>query len=155
MGRRRRRDFRLLPHSDVNATIEDLMVKSVVTTRLHKSVGHVKDIMKTNGIQSVPVVDEDNHVLGIVTASDMLDDLSDNTPVSQVMTTQVYSVPLYSDVHIAARVMRNHKIHHVVVTHEQQLVGILSAFDLLRLVEDHRFVMKNAPTPSKKSKKRG
>jgi CBS domain-containing protein len=138
----------------VNATIEDLMVKSVVTTRPHKSVGHVKDIMKTNGIQSVPVVDEENHVLGIVTASDMLDDLSDNTPVSQVMTTQVYSVPLYSDVHIAARVMRNHKIHHVVVTHEQELVGILSAFDLLRLVEDHRFVMKNAPTPSKKSKKR-
>lgn len=134
----------------MNATIEDLMVKSVVTTRPHKSVGHVKDIMKTNGIQSVPVVDEENQVLGIVTSTDMLEDLSDNTPVSNVMTKSVYSVPLYSDVHIAARVMRNHKIHHVVVTHEQQLVGILSSFDLLRLVEDHRFVMKNPPTPSKK-----
>lgn len=138
----------------MNATIEDLMVKSVVTTRPHKSVGHVKDIMKTNGIQSVPVVGEDDQVLGIVTSTDMLDDTSDNTPVSQVMTKNVYNVPLYSDVHIAARVMRNHKIHHVVVTHEQQLVGILSAFDLLKLVEDHRFVMKNPPTPSKKGKKR-
>lgn len=138
----------------MNATIEDLMVKSVVTTRPHKSVGHVKDIMKTNGIQSVPVVGEDDQVLGIVTSTDMLEDTSDNTPVSHVMTKNVYNVPLYSDVHIAARVMRNHKIHHVVVTHEQQLVGILSAFDLLKLVEDHRFVMKNPPTPSKKSKKR-
>lgn len=138
----------------MNATIEDLMVKSVVTTRPHKSVGHVKDIMKTNGIQSVPVVGEDDEVLGIITATDMLEDTSDNTPVSNVMTKNVLSVPLYSDVHIAARVMRNHKIHHVVVTHEQQLVGILSAFDLLKLVEDHRFVMKNPPTPSKKGKKR-
>lgn len=138
----------------MNATIEDLMVKSVVTTRPHKSVGHVKDIMKTNGIQSVPVVDENDEVLGIVTSTDMLEDLSDSTPVSHVMTKGVYSVPLYSDVHIAARVMRNHKIHHVVVTHEQKLVGILSAFDLLRLVEDHRFVMKNPPTPSKKKAKR-
>ena len=138
----------------MNATIEDLMVKSVVTTRPHKSVGHVKDIMKTNGIQSVPVVGEDDQVLGIITATDMLEDTSDNTPVSNVMTKNVYSVPLYSDVHIAARVMRNHKIHHVVVTHEKQLVGILSAFDLLKLVEEHRFVMKNAPTPSKKSKQR-
>jgi signal-transduction protein with cAMP-binding, CBS, and nucleotidyltransferase domain len=140
----------------MNATIEDLMVKSVVTTRPHKSVGHVKDIMKTNNIQSVPVVGEDAEVLGIITATDMLEDTSDNTPVSQVMTKKVFTVPLYSDVHIAARVMRNQKIHHVVVTHEKQLVGILSAFDLLKLVEEHRFVMKNAPTPSKKKRsKRG
>ncbi len=138
----------------MNATIEDLMVQSVVTTRPHKSVGHVKDIMKTNGIQSVPVVGEDDQVLGIITSTDMLEDTSDSTPVSNVMTKNVYNVPLYSDVHIAARVMRNHKIHHVVVTHENQLVGILSAFDLLKLVEDHRFVMKNGPTPSKKGKQR-
>jgi hypothetical protein len=31
---------------------------------------------------------------------------------------------------------------------------MLSAFDLLRLVEDHRFVMKNAPTPPNKQTKR-
>ena len=44
--------------------------------------------------------------------------------------------------------MRNHKIHHVVVTHEKKVVGILSAFDLLKLVEGHRYVQKNAPTKS-------
>ena len=138
----------------MNATIEDLMVKSVVTTRPHKSVGHVKDIMKTNNIQSVPVVGDEDEVLGIITASDMLEDTSDNTPVSHVMTKKVYNVPLYSDVHIAARVMRNQKIHHVVVTHENQLVGILSAFDLLKLVENHRFVMKNAGSESSKKQKK-
>ena len=50
--------------------------------------------------------------------------------------------------------MRNHQIHHLVVTHEQKIVGVLSAFDLLKLVEDHRFVMKNPSTPSKKKPKR-
>ena len=44
--------------------------------------------------------------------------------------------------------MRNHKIHRVVVTHEQKVVGILSAFDLLKLVENHRFTAKGAPTKS-------
>ena len=34
-------------------------------------------------------------------------------------------------------------------------VGILSAFDLLKLVEDHRFTMKNPPTRSKKGNQRG
>ena len=138
----------------MNATIEDLMGTSVVTTRPHKSVGHVRDIMTRNRIKSVPVVDDEGHVLGIVTSMDLLDQVSEGTPVSKVMTEEVLTVPLYADVHIAARVMRNHKIHHLLVTHEKQLVGILSAFDLLRLVENHRFVMKNPPTPSRKKKKR-
>jgi signal-transduction protein with cAMP-binding, CBS, and nucleotidyltransferase domain len=46
--------------------------------------------------------------------------------------------------------MRNHKIHHVIVTHEHHVVGVISAFDLLKLVEDHRFVAKNPPTASER-----
>jgi CBS domain-containing protein len=57
-------------------------------------------------------------------------------------------VPKYDDVSIAARVMRNHRIHRVVVTHEQKVVGVLTAFDLLKLVENHRYVEKNPPTES-------
>jgi signal-transduction protein with cAMP-binding, CBS, and nucleotidyltransferase domain len=44
--------------------------------------------------------------------------------------------------------MRNHNLHHVVVTDEKKIVGLLSSFDFLRLIEEHRFVMKNAPTES-------
>ena len=70
------------------------------------------------------------------------------------MSKKVFTVPEYEDASVAARVMRNHHIHHLVVTHEQKVVGILSTFDLLQLVEDHRFVMKNAPTPPKRPRGR-
>jgi signal-transduction protein with cAMP-binding, CBS, and nucleotidyltransferase domain len=46
--------------------------------------------------------------------------------------------------------MRNHGIHRVVVTHEQKVVGVLSSFDLLTLVEDRRWVAKNPPTESQR-----
>lgn len=130
------------------------MVKSVVTTLPHKTVGHAQSIMAKNRIKSIPVVDSNMELEGIVTSADMLKDHSENTPLSQVMVKKVYTVPMYADVHIAARMMRNHKINHLIVTDEQKVVGILSAHDLLRLVEDHRFVMKNPPTPSKKKKSR-
>ena len=139
----------------MNVKVKDLMVTSVITTVPHKTVGHVKDIMKRNNIKSVPVLGPDRSVAGIVTTSDMFQDgISDNTPISQIMTEKIYTVPMYSDVYIAARIMRNHHIHHVVVTDERQIVGVLSSFDLLRLVEDHRFIMKNPPTPSRKKAKR-
>ncbi len=65
------------------------------------------------------------------------------------MTKNVLTIPKYSSIHIAARIMRNHNIHHLVVTHEKKIVGVLSSFDLLALLEKHRFVSKNAPTASK------
>jgi CBS domain-containing protein len=70
------------------------------------------------------------------------------------MSENVHKLPAYNNVDVAARVMRKHKIHHVVVTHEKKVVGILSTFDLLKLVEDHRFVMKSAPQAGSRTPKR-
>lgn len=130
--------------------VEELMTKSVITAQPHQSVEHVRNMLERNSISSVPVVDSDGHPIGIVSSTDLVQELKPAAPISQVMTEKVYTVPQYDDTSIAARVMRNHKIHHVVVTHEQQVVGMLSAFDLLQLVESHRYVAKNAPTPSKR-----
>lgn len=146
--------FEILKRNRMNVKVKDLMVKSVITTMPHKTIGHARNIMANNNIKSIPIVDNEMNVKGIITSTDILNGTSETTPVSSVMITKVYTVPAYSDVHIAARVMRNHKINHLVVTDEQKIVGVLSAYDLLRLVEDHRFVMKNPPTPSKKRRQR-
>ena len=130
--------------------VEELMTKSVITAQPHQSVEHVRNMLDRNSISSVPVVDSDGHPIGIVSSTDLVQELKPAAPISQIMTQKVYTVPQYDDTSIAARVMRNHKIHHVVVTHEQKVVGMLSAFDLLQLVESHRYVAKNAPTPSKR-----
>lgn len=138
----------------MNAKVSDLMVPNVVSTARHKSVGHARDLMRKHGISSLPVLDPEGTPAGIITSSDILDGHSESTPISKVMARKVYTVPQYADASQAARIMRNHDIHHLLVTHEQKVVGVLSAFDLLRLVEDHRFVMKNAPTPPKRPKGR-
>jgi len=130
--------------------VGELMTKSVVTAQPHQSVEHVRNMLDRNSISSVPVVDSDGHPIGVVSSTDLVQELKPAAPISQIMTQKVYTVPQYDDTSIAARVMRNHKIHHVVVTHEQKVVGMLSAFDLLQLVESHRYVAKNAPTPSKR-----
>lgn len=137
----------------MNIKIADLMTKQVVTTFPHKSIGHVKDIMRKNGISSVPIVNSDNEPVGIVTSNDFREDLNDGSPVSQIMPEHVYSVPAYNDISVAAKIMRKHRIHHVVVTHEKEIVGIISAFDLLELLDENKYVMKNPPTPGKNSKR--
>jgi CBS domain-containing protein len=130
--------------------VDDLMTERVVTAEPHHPVDRVRGLLERNQVSAVPIVDTEGRAVGIVSARDLRMDLSGGTPVKKIMTEKVYTVPRYEDVHIAARVMRNHRIHRVVVTDEQKVVGVLSAFDLLQLVEDHRFVMKNPPTESKR-----
>ncbi|MTB50944.1 HPP family protein [Lewinella sp. W8] len=137
----------------MNAKVHDLMVDQVITTVPHKSVGHARDLMQKHHIKSIPIINNERDLLGLVTSADVLKQKNLNTPLSDVMITKVYTVPEYADVHIAARIMRNHRIHHLIVTHEGKVSGIISAFDLMQLVENHRFVAKNPPTPSKKSRR--
>jgi predicted transcriptional regulator len=144
------------PDGDImNTRVAELMSKSVVTAEPHHSIEHVRQLLDRNGISSVPVVDSDGQPVGIVSVTELAHELKAGSPISIIMTKKVYVVPKYEDTSIAARIMRNHKIHHVVVTHEKEVVGVLSAFDLLKLVEDHRYVAKNPPTTSsRKSTKR-
>lgn len=136
----------------MNVKVDDVMIQQVITVQPHHTVDRLRRLMETNQVHAVPVVDSDGQLVGIVSSNDLVSELKGGTPVSQIMTDRVYTVPRYDDVHIAARIMRNHRIHHVVVTHEQELVGILSSFDLLKLVEEHRFVIKNAPTESSRKR---
>ena len=139
----------------MNVKVKDLMREQVVTAQPHHTAEHIRALIERNHISAVPIVDPEGHPVGIVSATDLVGEVKAGTPASSIMTEKVYTIPAYEDVHVAARMMRNHEIHRVVVTHEQSIVGILSAFDLLKLVEDHRFTMKNPPTRGKKGNQRG
>jgi len=143
----------------VNATISDLMHSPVMTLTPHQTVGHARAVMKEHDVSALPLVTPDGDLAGIVTASDLIDDHADGKPVSTFAKKRVFTVRPDDGPHVAARIMRNHGLHHVVVVDGggvsgTQVMGMVSSFDLLQLVEDHRFVMKNAPTPSKKKNAR-
>lgn len=139
----------------MNVKIADLMAKRVITAQPHHTVEHLRGLMQRNRIHAVPVVGPDKEALGIVTTADLAGDLKNGTHASQIMTKGIRAVPAYNDVSVAAKIMRKNKIHHVVVTHEKRVVGMISSFDLLKLVEGQRFAAKGAPTESKKGEKKG
>jgi CBS domain-containing protein len=129
----------------MNVKISDLMSKEVVSTTRTQTVGQARHLMDQHGIHALPVLNENDRPVGIVTSFDLMSAPSDQTLVKEIMVEEVLTIPQYNGPHQAARLMRKNRVHHVVVTHEKQTVGLLSSFDLLALVEDRRFVMKNSP----------
>lgn len=132
----------------MSVKISDLMQSPVFTLQRHHTVARARKLMTEHGISAVPIVGPDDELVGIVSKTDLVGDLKEATPLSSIMTERTYAVPQYNDAHVAARVMRKHGVHHVVVTHEKRVVGVVSSFDLLQLVENHRFVMKPGPKSS-------
>lgn len=137
----------------MNAKVEEIMTASPVTASRHTTVAHARATLASHGFSALPIVDPDGTPVGIVTTSDLVaPDLKETTPLSALAGEKLYTVPQYEDVSVAARMMRNHRIHHLLVTHEKRVVGLVSSFDLLRLVEEHRFVAKAPPTATAKKK---
>jgi CBS domain-containing protein len=132
--------------------VADLMTESVVTTHPHVSIDRVRRILQRNKVGAVPIVDSEGRPVGIVSATDLVPSRKAASPVSTIMTDKVHTVTKYDDVSVAARIMRKHKIHRVVVTHERKVVGIVSAFDLLELVEHRRWVARNRPSQPRRRK---
>ena len=135
----------------MNVTIGEIMTAPVMTVTKHQHAEHAASLMRDHHVSALPVVGPDQEPLGVITASDLLDHHAEATPVSVLMTTPALTVPASEGPHVAARIMRNHHVHHVIVIDHHRVVGIVSAYDLLELVEDHRVVAKNAPTPSRKA----
>lgn len=80
-----------------------------------------------------------------------------NATISDIMHSPVMTLTPHQSVGHARDLMQH--LHHVVVVERgadgtDEVTGMVSSFDLLRLVEDHRFVMKHAPTPSKRANAR-
>ena len=128
------------------ATVADVMTEQVMRVTRQQSIGHVRELLGRHEIHALPVVNAENEPIGIVTSLDLVGQTNDEAPIGQLMTRGVYTIPKYADVHLAARMMRNHHIHHLIVTHEREIVGLVSTFDLLRLIENKRFVQKNLPS---------
>lgn len=134
----------------MNVRIEELMAKNVVTVTPTATVDRVRRIFSKNSFGAIPVVNSDNEPVGIISTTDLVEELNGSSPISSFMTTGVETVSSYANVDTAAALMRRKKIHRVVVTHEKQVVGMLTTFDLLELVEGKRFTANQPPTPRSK-----
>lgn len=130
--------------------VHDLMSTNVVMIQPHYTAEQIRQKFSDKKINTAPVVDSEQTPLGIVSSSDLIADIKNNTPASTFMTDSVFTIPEYEGVEVAARMMRNHKIHHLIVTKEKKVIGIISSFDLLKLVENKKFEIKNPSTPKKR-----
>ena len=116
--------------------VVDIMTRELVVLRQEDNLGVVADDMERYGIRHLPVVDEGDVLVGLVSHRDLLGALitgNRDTWVHEVMTRDVATVSSGTSVADAAQVLVDGKLGCVpVVEPDGRLIGIVTEHDMLR-----------------------
>ncbi|MFF5924242.1 CBS domain-containing protein [Streptomyces flavochromogenes] len=107
-----------------------LMTDEVVSAVPAASFREVAKMLAEHDISGVPVVDEDDHVVGVVSESDLL--ARHELTARELMNTPAVTIHAEETVADAARLMVRRGVERLpVVDEEERLVGIVTRRDLL------------------------
>ncbi len=117
--------------------IADIMHHSVISIQMSGSIHNAAQLMNDNNVSSLIIL-KDSYVIGILTDKDITKrcvakDIPTSEPVSQIMTRNIQSLSSQSDAFEAMMVMTRKHIRHLPIIDNEQLSGIISMNDFLRL----------------------
>jgi CBS domain-containing protein len=143
-------------------TARDIMTTDVITVKKETTIRELAELFTTRRIGSIPVVDNDGNLIGIVSESDLIEqDKNFHIPtvislfdwiiylesekkfekelkrmtaqtVGDIYTEEVETVFPDTPVNDIADIMSNRKIHSLPVVEGKKIVGIVSRIDLIR-----------------------
>ena len=113
---------------------ENGMIYDPVTIRRGSTVAQALDIMAEYHIGGIPVVDEENHLVGIVTNRDLRFERRLDRPVDDVMSKEnLVTTHQQTDLAAAAQILQENKIEKLpVVDKDNRLVGLITYKDITK-----------------------
>lgn len=145
---------------------KDIMSHQPVTLRAEMSCDQAAALLTSNQITGAPVVDTHGSLLGVMTLQDLLkaetsiryptcfytpswlDEVIGNNPCTAEHGEGLVSEYFHRDTHTAfpdtpvavlAEMMLKHHIHRVIIVQKDEMkpIGIVTAFDLLKVIVDN------------------
>jgi IMP dehydrogenase len=116
---------------------ESGMIVDPVTIRQDRPVREALNVMQRYHISGVPVVDEDGHLVGIITNRDLRFETRFELPVSDVMTKQpLVTVSVGTTLDQAKAVLQEHRIEKLlVIDGDKHLKGLITVKDIQKAIK--------------------
>lgn len=123
--------------------LDAIMTTDVFTVSLSNSLAEARSLMKEHRIRHLPVVNDNDELVGLLTQSDVLaatDSIlrdkeerirAGNISIKDVMVTKVATVDENASLRQAALFLEKHRIGCLPVVTEEKLVGIITDTDFV------------------------
>lgn len=114
---------------------ENGLILDPITLRPDATIGEAMHLMKENKIGGIPIVDQEQRLVGILTNRDLRFETNKKKKVSEVMTTEnLITAPEGTDLKKAELIFKKNKIEKLpVVNKAGKLIGLVTFGDILKL----------------------
>ena len=115
---------------------ESGMIVDPITMRPQNKIFEAKEVMKKYKISGLPITDENNKLLGILTNRDIRFETRLNLSINKAMTKDLITVPLGTSLEDAEKLFHKHKIEKILMVDENFLLkGLITYKDILKRIQ--------------------
>ncbi len=124
--------------------VSEVMTKDVLTVRPDTPISIAIKLLVIERVTGLPVVDEDKHIVGIVSEKDLMrilmekENLKDKK-VADYMTKNVQSYSPDDNVVDICKILLENNFRRVPITRDGKLVGIVSRRDIIKLIWKEKY----------------
>ena len=121
----------------VKNTLEQLN-KKIITASSKMTIEEAMDLLITNKIGCLPVLNDSNQIVGILSDKDIFHKIHEtkgdykHLKVEDIMTTEVVVGIPEDEINTIANIMDNNWIRHVPIVEDDKMIGLLSIGDVNR-----------------------
>jgi len=115
---------------------ESGMIVDPITMRPQNRIFEAIEVMKRYRISGLPITDENNKLVGILTNRDIRFETRRNLPIEKIMTKDLITVPLGTSLEEAEKLFHKHKIEKIMMVDESyHLKGLITYKDILKRIQ--------------------
>ncbi len=115
---------------------ESGMIVDPITMRPHNKIFEAKEVMKKYKISGLPITDEKNKLVGILTNRDIRFETRLNLSIEKAMTKDLITVPLGTSLEEAEKLFHKHKIEKILMVDKNfSLKGLITYKDILKRIQ--------------------
>ncbi|MBE6503186.1 MAG: CBS domain-containing protein [Methanobrevibacter sp.] len=129
----------------INEPVREIMSRGVVTLSNKASIGETIEVMSSNHVGAIPLVDNDNKLVGIVTERDIVLSLSgviSKETVEDYMSHKVFTTTPGTPLESACKIMVRNGLRRIPIIGgeadiskaSKKLLGILTSTDVIRFL---------------------
>ncbi len=117
---------------------ESGMIIDPITLKKNNTVAEAKALMKKYKIGGIPVINDHQELIGIVTNRDLRFEKNNEKEVHEVMTTEnLITVKEGTSLKEAEKILQNYKIEKLpVINDNKKLVGLITFRDIIKVIEN-------------------
>jgi IMP dehydrogenase len=116
---------------------ESGMIVDPVTITPDRRLSEALEVMERFHISGVPIVEENGHLVGILTNRDLRFETRLDLPISEVMTKEnLITVPVGTTLHEARAILQKHRVEKLLVVDDNyKLKGLITVKDIQKAIK--------------------